>query len=492
VNHFESGHVPEDLGRKAVRGGAISGAGQAAQFAVLAIGTVVLARLLTPKDYGLVAMVTAITSVVAGFKDLGLAASTVQQPEVTHQQTSTLFWVNVAFGLLLTVLISVAAPALAWFYDEPRVSALAVAIASTFLISGLGTQHHSLLRRQLRFTELATIELVATVVAVGVAIGAALNGASYWSLVLLYVLVPVCIAIGAWLRCSWRPGRPARSAAIAGMLSYGGYLTGFNIVNSMLRSFDRILIGLTASAVPLGLYSRASFLVFIPTERLSGAATSVAIPILSRLQDDLPRYRAFVLMATLLYGAIAIPFGWFAFAGADSIVLAVLGEKWMGTSPILRALAPMAVFATLEAAAMWVSASAGHTARQFRVGVWLAIVAGVAMAVGLRWGVIGVATAFSSAYAVSWIAGLRYCLEPSPVNLSDVMRVLWRPMLASIAGVVVMIGGARLGPELGSATLALARDLTLFAVTYGAAWMVIPGGRATIHDMRTLAKALRR
>jgi O-antigen/teichoic acid export membrane protein len=491
VNNFGNSHLADDLGRRAVRAGAFSGAGHAAQFLLMSAGTVVLARLLTPEDYGLVAMVTAVTSIVAGFKDLGLAASTVQRPEINHQQTSTLFWINVGFGLILAVVVSAAAPALARFYDEPRVRWLTVAMASTYLVSGLATQHHSLLRRQLRFGEVAGIELVATFVAVSAAIAAAWNGASYWSLVLMYALTHVCITIGVWIRCSWRPGKPAGAAGVRDMLAYGGYLTGFNIVNFSLRSLDRILIGWTASAGPVGLYSRAAYLVSIPVERLSGASTGVAIPVLSRLQGDPERYRSFLLTATMLFGTIAIPFGCFAFTAAESTVLAVLGAKWSDAVPILRVLAPMAIFATLETAAMWVAASTGHTQRQFVVGVALALASAVAMIVGLQWGVIGVAIGFSGGYCVAWAVGLSYCVRPSPVTASDILGTLWRPAAAAVAaGAVTMVAG-RAGQDDGRAILMLARDIAVFATTYGLGWLLLPGGRATLREMLTLAKALR-
>jgi O-antigen/teichoic acid export membrane protein len=457
----------------------------------MAVGTVVLARLLTPEDYGLVAMVAAVTSFVAGFKDLGLAASTVQRAEINHQQTSTLFWVNVAFGFVLSVVVSAAAPALAAFYREPRVLWLTVFMASTFLISSIGTQHHSLLRRQLRFGEVAGIEFGAALIAVIVAIVAALNGAAYWSLALMYGVAQLGTTAGVWLRCKWVPGYPSGAAGVRDMLAIGGYLTGFNIVNSFLRAFDRMLIGYTASAAPLGLYSRASFLVSIPMERLTAAASAVAIPVFSRLQGDPERYRAFVHTAIMLFGAVAIPFGCFAFAAADSTVLALLGAKWIGAAPIVRALSPLAIFATLETSALWVSSSTGHTQRPFAVGIALALASVGAMIVGLRWGVIGVAIGFSSAYAVVWSAALGFCLQPSPVRVGDVARALWRSGVAAAAGVMATLVAGRLDAVGQSAIVLLARDAIAFFAAYGACWLLLPGGRAKLRELQSLAQAFR-
>lgn len=490
--HFGTDHLVEGLGRRALRAGSLSGSGQAGQFLVLSVTTIILARLLTPEDYGLVAMVTAVTSFVAGFKDLGLAASTVQRLEINHAQTSALFWLNVAFGMLFAMVVSASAPGLAWFYQEPRVAWVTVAMASTFIFSGLATQHHSLLRRQLRFGEIAGIEFVATLLAAMAAIVAALRGAEYWSLVLMHALTSLLTMAGVWVRCSWRPGKPARAAGVREMLSYGGYLTGFNIVSSFLRSFDRVLIGWSAAAGPLGLYSRASFLVLIPTVRFSGAATAVALPVLSRLQNDPARYRAFILMATLLFGGVSIPLGFFAFAAADPIVLALLGPQWGGTAPILRALAPIAALAALEAATLWVTASTGNTRRQFMLGVTTTVVAVIAMSVGIRWGVVGVAIGFTIAQTVACTVGLAYCLQPLSFKAADFFVVLWRPAAAAaVAAVVIVVANRTVLADRG-AVLILVVDLCAFVVSYGLCWWVLPNGRATIREMMALAGSLRR
>ena len=162
--YFRTDHLKVNLGGRAARGGAVAIASQAAKFLITIVCTSVMARLLTPQDYGLVGMVAFVTGFVSTYKDLGLSAATIQRPEITSDQISTLFWVNVALGLGITIVTVLIAPVVAWFYGEPRLTLITVFSALGFLISGLVVQHEALLRRQMRYFALAFIGLTAMVV----------------------------------------------------------------------------------------------------------------------------------------------------------------------------------------------------------------------------------------------------------------------------------------------------------------------------------------
>ena len=162
---------------------------QGAQFVINPIATVVLARLLTPADFGLVAMVTAITGLGQAFADLGLSEATIQREEISHNQVSTLFWINVAIGLTLMLITAALAPVLAWFYREPRLKDITFLVSLTFLIGGLRVQHDALLKRQMRFASLAIRDVASYVLAVPVAITMAWRGAGYWAIVALPLII---------------------------------------------------------------------------------------------------------------------------------------------------------------------------------------------------------------------------------------------------------------------------------------------------------------
>src|SRR5947209_3819081 len=137
LNSLSTQHLHADLKGRSLRGGLLTGSSQGAQFLLQSISTVVLARLLTPADFGLVAMVVAITGMGQAFADLGLSEATIQRPEITHDQVSALFWINVGIGLALMLVTVGLAPVLAWFYREPRLKNIALVVSFTFLIGGL-------------------------------------------------------------------------------------------------------------------------------------------------------------------------------------------------------------------------------------------------------------------------------------------------------------------------------------------------------------------
>jgi O-antigen/teichoic acid export membrane protein len=189
----------KNLKEKTIRGGMARLCAQAANFFLRFGSLMILARLLDPKDFGLVGMVTAFTGVLTLFRDFGLSAAAVQHVTVTEEQSSTLFWFNVVVGVLLGLLAVASAPAIAAFYREPRLFGVTVALSFGFVFNSIGVQHSALLQRQMRFTALAVIGVLSLVVGTAIAIGGAVAGIGYWSLVAMTVSAPLVSTIGFWV-----------------------------------------------------------------------------------------------------------------------------------------------------------------------------------------------------------------------------------------------------------------------------------------------------
>ncbi|MGD0942479.1 MAG: oligosaccharide flippase family protein, partial [Terracidiphilus sp.] len=206
LDAFSTEHLHADLKGRAVRGGMLTLTSQGAQFLMQSVATVVLARLLTPADFGLVAMVTAITGLGQAFADLGLSEATIQHPEISHDQVSTLFWINVAIGATLMSITAALAPVLAWFYKEPRLLHITFLASLTFLIGGLRVQHDALLKRQMRYLSLVIRDVSSYLLAVPVAITLAWRGAGYWAILALPLTLNSAQMILSWLMVRWRPG----------------------------------------------------------------------------------------------------------------------------------------------------------------------------------------------------------------------------------------------------------------------------------------------
>ena len=204
---------------------------------------VILARLLMPEHFGLVGMILALTAAAELFRDLGLATVTIKEKNITHDQISALFWINVGVGVGLLLIFAGAAPAISWFYDDTRLLWVAGAISSTFLFGGLTIQHQALLRRNMKFTQLAAIQLISTGLSILISIILAWKGFGYWALVWREIVRSVATAVGVWLLCRWLPGIPKFGADVRKMFRSGSHVTGFNVLVFGSRSLDQILLG---------------------------------------------------------------------------------------------------------------------------------------------------------------------------------------------------------------------------------------------------------
>src|SRR5262245_16483407 len=247
----------QDLKQRTIRGGSARLAAQAANFLLRVGSLMVLARLLNPTDFGLVGMVTALTGILSLFRDFGLSAASVQRATVTEEQTSTLFWINILVGGILTAVGLVSAPVIAAFYHEPRLLRVTSVLAMGFLINGAGVQHSSILQRQMRFTALAVIDIVSLTISTAVAFAMAMAGYGYWALVAMTLCLPLASTVGLWLATPWVPGRPRRQAGIRSMLRFGGTTTLNGLVMYIASNFEKVLLGRFWGAEAIGIYGRA-------------------------------------------------------------------------------------------------------------------------------------------------------------------------------------------------------------------------------------------
>jgi O-antigen/teichoic acid export membrane protein len=233
----------KDLKEKTIRGGLARLAAQAANF-VLRLGSLtVLARLLGPKEFGLVGMVTAFTGVLDLFRDFGLSAAAIQRKTVTDDQISTLFWVNLLVGALLGILAVAMAPAIAAFYNEPCLVAVTMVLGAGFLFNAAGVQHGAILQREMRFTALAVINTTSLVAGIAIAMLGAIAGYGYWALVAMTVTSPVIATTGFWIATRWVPKMPQKGTGIRSMMRFGGILTLNSLLAYLAYNLDKVLLG---------------------------------------------------------------------------------------------------------------------------------------------------------------------------------------------------------------------------------------------------------
>lgn len=400
---------------------------------VLQLGsTMILARILSPEDYGINAMAVAITGFANIFSYLGLSTATIQRAEINHEQVSTLFWINVLMGIILSVIIASLAPAAAWFYNTSEMLEVLLALSIVFLITGLSIQHSALLTRQMRFYSIAKIRVFSMLSGLLVAIAMAHYGAGYWALVFNTLTSVTCSTICFWFACRWIPGRPSRNAGVGSMIKFGLDLVVFNVVSYFSSNLDNILIGRYHGSGALGLYSKAYQLLMLPVTNLRDPMVSVAMPALSRLQAYPEHYRHYYMKCVSLLAFISMPIVVFMFSCSDLLIDFLLGSQWHGASAIFKILAVAALIQPIIGTLGMVLISNGKSRMNLKLGVAKAVVISSSFFFGLPWGAKGVAMAYAISNYLVFLPLLYFSFLGSPVRVLDFFKSVIRPFLASI------------------------------------------------------------
>lgn len=451
MHHALAQPAVTDLKRKSVVGGIAAVTGQGAKFVVQTATTMVLARLLSPEDFGLQGMVVVVIGFLGLFRDAGLGMATVQRVEVTHEQTSTLFWINVAVGAMLAAVCAALAPALVAFYHEPRLYWVAVVSGATFIFNGLAAQHGALLQRGMRFVTQAKIELLSLTVGAGTGVVMALLGCRYWSLVGMAIANSIVAAAALLLAVRWLPGLPRRRSGIRSMLHFGGLATCNSFVVFLAWNAEKLLLGRFWGADALGLYGRAYQLVTLPVQQLNTAVTGVAFPALSRIQHDAERLARSFLRGYSLLISSTVPITITCALFAEEIVRIVLGQKWIEAAPIFRLLAPVALVFAVANPLSWLVMSTGRAGKALSISAATTPLVIIGIVLGLSHGPTGVALGYSSALMLLLIPIAAWSKRGTRITWADLWEASKPPfvsgLLAGIGGLLVKLAlGGRLSP----------------------------------------------
>ena len=470
-----------DLAARAVRGGAVSFGGQGVQFAFSIAATFVLARLLTPSDFGLVAMVAVIVAFGNLLREAGLSAAVVQARTITRDQCSALFRVNLLTSVVLGVVVSACGPAIAHFYGHPELTWITVGLALPLILDGLATQHIALLRRNMKFTALMIGQVGFQASYFVGAVATAALGFGYWSLVFgngLGVVVTVTLAFSF---CHWLPSWPAKGTKVGALLRFGSHVLGSNIVNYFSGNTDNILVGRFLGAVPLGLYSRAFNFFALPLTQIREPIHRVGLPALRHLIDEPERFRRYFLRITSVVATIAFPLALVCIIAANFIVRVLLGPQWLGAVPVFRILGAVMLINPVATTIGLVQLSTGRSRRYLNLNTVAAALFVASFVAGLHWGIVGVAASYAVANYLLFLPAAAYGLAGSPVKVRDLFGVLPVPLLVSgfAAGVALLVGWVA-----GRGLLGQGLGVAVFSVLYSGLSLMRP-------SVRDLAQRLR-
>jgi O-antigen/teichoic acid export membrane protein len=480
------------LGRTTARGAAVTLAGQLTQVVLQFASVVILARLLTPREYGLYATVLVLVGVGEIFRDFGLSSAAVQAKLLTRVQRDNLFWINAGLGVALCLLTIAIAPLVAAVFHQHALLAITQVLSLTFVVNGVATQFRAGLNRDMRFGRLALSDLIGQFVGLSVAVLAAAQGAGYWSLVASQLAQVSTIFLMLVVFARWWPRGPRRGASMRSFLRFGWHLVVVQLIDYVGNTMDSAVVAYRFGPAAVGEYNRAFQLVTNPLNQFRTPATTVALPVLSRLRDDVERANDYLRRGQLAMGYTAIPALALGIGCAAPLVQIVLGSKWTGVTPVFAWLAAASILQLLAFVGYWAYLARGLTAQLLHYTLVAFALRAVGVGVGSLWGVAGVAAGYAIVHVIEWPLSLwwisRYTSMPLRALYTGAARLL---LLAGLAVAVSYAVSSNLRETLGDAAAVCVAAVAVVAVYGGAALVsrrvrrdlgeVVEAGRKVLH-----------
>ena len=415
--------------------GATQAVAQVIQFGV----SIVIARLLNPADFGLMAMIVVMTGFAASIADLGLGTSIVQKQDITDQQLQTVFWLVGGLGAALCAMFALAAPLVAQFYREPQLRSVTVAVASTFVVVSLAVVPNALLQRDLNFRARFQIEASAIGISGIAAMALAFAGAGVWSLVAQVIALAVTRTGITYMCSSWRPRIDFDGGSIKELVAFGRSIVGFNVVGYWAQNFDKLIVGRVLGGEALGVYRLADKLMRMPLDNVTHMTTSVMFPAMSALGDEIAALKRVYLRGNRMIALVTFPLMLGLGVLAEPAILGVYGEKWRGAIAMVEVLCLAGLAQSVYNTAAWIFLSRKRPDILFRLGIISAVVRISGVLIGMHWGLLGIAIAYTVGGYIgvmfpTWIAAGRLV----DLHLGELLRNVAAPFCCALAMAVAL------------------------------------------------------
>lgn len=418
----------------------------------------ILARLLAPEEWGLAAMVLVFSGLAIVFTDSALGTALIQRRTLVEEDRSTVFWTTAAIGLALMLAGFGLSEPLARFYGEPEVAPLFAVLSVSFFVTALGSTQQSLLIREMSFRRLELRQIAATVAGAAVGIAVAIWGFGAWAIVAQLLVEATVSTVLLWYLAEWWPSATFSFASLRRLGGFAGNVFGENLLYQAGRNVGSLLIGRFLGASALGMYALATNIVLVPFSRIAGPLQQVFFPAFSRMGDDLPRMADTWIRATRLVGVISIPALVGLMVVASDFVEVVLGPKWIDATPVIQILAIVGLIQSLQTLCGEVLLALGRANWLLRFTALWFVASLTSFAVGVRWGIVGVAACY--AVATLLVEPLRTYIAARALGVSP-----WR--------LVVALGGVAQAAALMAVFLLAARPALVAAGVPSAARLVI-------------------
>lgn len=427
---------------------------------------IILARLLSPAEFGLMGMLLIFIGFAIQFSELGFGDALVQKKEIDESHRSSVFWFNLVVGLALTGGFAAAAPLFSWWFGEPSLIPLARVASLGFLFSASAIVQRKMYERSLSFGRVALVDVLATLTSGVVGITAAFNGLGVWALIIQLLSLSGLTSLGLWVGSPWYPRFIYRTQAIRDLWVFSINLTGFRFFNYWVRNFDNFIIGSFIGTGALGVYSRAYTTMLQPMTQVVGGIGQVMFPAFSKIQDDPAHMKRLWLSTNRIIGFLTFPMFIGLFVVAEPFVLGVLGPQWSEVAPVLQILCCAGFFQPVASTTGWLFRSLGKTGLMLRWQIVFGIMTCVAMGIGAAFfGIYGV----SAGYAIT-ILLIIYPAISVPAGLIDITFVEWLKNIGRSILLAVFMGGvvaaARWGLPIEAPLLDLGVSIVIGVIVY--------------------------
>lgn len=481
---FASRMQAEEVKQRSVAGAVATAARRVATQLIQFGALILLARLLTPSETGLVTMVAALAGFGGLIADLALTNVTARSSQLTHGQCSNLFWLRLLLGGMVAALLLVAAPWVSHFYGDPRAGAALSVLTVGLVLNALGAQHAALLNRNLRFVVMARVAIASTVVTSGVSVATAFHGWGYWALIAGALAGNACSLLLLWRGCQWRPSLPRRRAGTRALMTEGAQLSSFGVLGYISGNVSQVVIGRAWGAAEAGLYVRGANLQAQMLAVLWAPLDAIAGPAMARLRAEPERMARYYYRVSTLLVTAAVPVVFLGLALPLELTRVLLGPQWDASAEVLRWLAVGALPTVVSHTAGWVFYSMSSARAVIRWGLigWPAMI--LATLVGSAFGAVGIAVALSSANLLLMVPCLLTAFGGTRIRMGTLLRAF--TPAAAAAGLAAAPALALLTQLPSDAeVLRLAATMSVFMAVYAGLLLTVLGQRPLFAELLT-------
>tara|TARA_B100002003_G_scaffold182027_1_gene170207 strand:+ start:30395 stop:31828 length:1434 start_codon:yes stop_codon:yes gene_type:complete len=403
---------------------------------------IVLARLLSPEAYGLIAMVLVFTGLASLLSDVGLGSALVQRQDLKSVHFNSVYWCNIGLGTLLAAVLFMSSQQIAIFYGQPQIEPVVRMLSLGFVIGAASLVHRQVLVKSMTFKYLALADFLGMAGSGAVAIYLAHMGFGFWALVFQQIMNSMIVFFIVSSTSGWKPKKEFSPAAIKELFSFSAYVFLTSLLQYAAMRVDKLISGKYLGANSVGLIDKAQSMMLFPLQNISHTISAVMFPALSSLKDDTAKVRRIYLKCIQAVAFLTFPMMAGMFAVSESFILGVLGKHWIELIPVLQVFCLAGAINSIATITGAVYLSQGASKLQFRVNLFTRPLVIVCVVIGLSWGVIGVAWGIVVAAWISGIYTMTTVWKLIDLAAVSVFKILYPIVLLSMlmGAVVIYLG----------------------------------------------------